>query len=50
MVDQLTKKRYYILYIIDKNSTIAEITVYLSLKNIKKLYSLFISLTLDWNP
>lgn len=34
MINRLTRMRYYILYSIDENGTIAEATIYLSFNNI----------------
>ena len=34
MIDQLTKKKHYILYTTDKNDTTAETTAYLLLNNV----------------
>lgn len=34
IIDQLTKKNYYILNTINKNNTTAKITTYLSINNI----------------
>lgn len=47
IIDQLIKKRYYILYTIDKNNIIAKIITYLLSNNVKKIYSLFLPLTLN---
>lgn len=34
VIDGLTKEKYYILYIVDENDTITEVTVYLLFNNI----------------
>ena len=40
LIDRLTKEKHYILCIINKNGSIAEITTYLLSNNVWKLYSL----------
>lgn len=47
VVDCLTKKRYYIPYSMYKNGTTIEATIQLLFQNVRKLYGLPLSLTLD---
>ena len=50
VIDQLTKKKHYILYTIDKNGTIAKTITYLLSNNVWKLHSLLLLLNSNQNP
>ena len=47
VIDCLIKKRYYIPYITNKNSTTTEAIIQLLFQNIWKLYGLLLLFTLD---
>lgn len=47
VIEQLIKKRYYILYTKDQNNTMAEAITYLLFNNIWKLYHLLLLLISD---
>lgn len=47
VINQLTKKKHYILCITDKNGITTKATAYLLLNNVWKFHSFFLTLTLD---
>ena len=46
-INRYIKERYYILYTIDKNDIFAKNIVYILLKEIFRLYNLFVLIILD---
>ena len=48
VIDQLTKKKYFIPCIINKNGIIAEAITYLLFNNVYKLHDFPLSITLNW--
>ena len=49
MINRFTKKRYYVLYIINNNNTFIESTIEMFIKKIFRLYELFVLIILNRN-
>lgn len=50
IIDQLTKKKHYILYTTNENNTIVEAIAFLLLNNVWKLYGFSLLFTLNKGP